>query len=328
MCACTLRVFTRILGFVLLLTGSKSLAEMNPAFSALGTVTGMHGRCIGTLVSRDLVLTNAHCVQKPSGKLDEDLQFAPYETKGGMSLASSVKEVWVGTQSPETEREHDWALLRLNSPLGDFFGFLKIIENSETLLHIQDVLFPLGSGDGDFLSCKATRKEFGFFLHTCPTFKGSSGSPLIVQEGKTWKIGGLHAARVKRYVDGQGNSLSMGNGTEKGIGIFPKFFRSHVLSKQRSQSQSSQHVFLHVCHSGGSPEELRVRLEAPFSLPKHSKRNLKIPRGECLEVFLGEGVQGRVNLSGKSNNRKKVLSSVFVGPDRLNSWQDSVVPEG
>lgn len=77
--------------------------------------------CTGSLVAPFLVLTAAHCVYDSTTKgllanaKTFDLGFA------GQNSAIELKVVhaWIGTDKPETDRQNDWALLRLktNAPV-------------------------------------------------------------------------------------------------------------------------------------------------------------------------------------------------------------------
>lgn len=90
--------------------------------------------CTGTLIGRDLVLTNSHCLQHPKTKQitssqayesqEDKIVFRPSLIRGLATSESVVLSYEYGWQTEVGNVSEDWALLKLKEPLGDQQGYL------------------------------------------------------------------------------------------------------------------------------------------------------------------------------------------------------------
>ena len=90
--------------------------------------------CTGTLIGRDLVLTNSHCLQHPKTRQITSSQvyessgnkivFRPSLIRGRATSESVVLSYEYGWQTGEDNDSEDWALLKLEDPLGEQQGYL------------------------------------------------------------------------------------------------------------------------------------------------------------------------------------------------------------
>jgi protease YdgD len=192
-------------------------------WSTIGRVEGIRSNtnkgyhCTGSLVGENLVLTNAHCVIDPdSGKLSQRIQFMPNVIDGEYQDVAEVEEVIYGTdfQKGGFISPHDWAIMRINKPLGRKYGYLGLQSASiTTLTKNPKSLFFVGyskdfptpkyqkyfkNGAGLTASyenkCSITGEKDGFLLHDCATAGGSSGGPLIAAIGGEPYVVGLNNA--------------------------------------------------------------------------------------------------------------------------------------
>jgi protease YdgD len=200
-------------------------------WSAIGRVQGTTSdaqsyHCTGTLISEDLVLTNAHCVIDPeTGKMSTKIQFMPNAIDGKYQDVAEVEKVIYGTDFKESSNisPKDWAILKINQPLGRNYGYLgvKSIPTS-TLINNPKSLFFVGYS-GDFPTekyqksftagkgwtasyengCSVTQEDEGFLLHDCATAGGSSGGALIGVIGGEPYIVALNNAEAKNLRTGQ-----------------------------------------------------------------------------------------------------------------------------
>ena len=172
--------------------------------------------CTGTLISRDLILTNSHCV------IDEDtnrpttnrLIFKPSLIKGVSLDEATVVSYDYGWKSGSRDAADDWALMKLDQPLGDRYGYLGWrgldFSNPTTLSDVKERIklagysadFPTANlrefgvaGDtaGVDLACSIIGVEQAVLIHDCDTNPGASGSAIFGQfEDGKYYILGLH----------------------------------------------------------------------------------------------------------------------------------------
>jgi len=142
-------------------------------------------------VSRDLVVTAAHCVVDPEtkGLMSGPFIFYPGYTDHQGDVSSPVTYVWLGTNDPSTYRGADWAILRLRDPLGNSTVWMGVraVDLTE---HLNSDRFYAAGYSSDFLNGDSASWEKGcaftafnsnrrFFLHNCDGSRGSSGGPIF-----------------------------------------------------------------------------------------------------------------------------------------------------
>ena len=175
--------------------------------------------CTGTLIGKSLVITNAHCVYDQSGKLFPNVFFLPNLINGRLRSkndVASVRNILTGTNNPNLQSADDWAILELDKPLGEKYGFLKwrtvplaLLQRYKNRLTVagysgdypdpkaySGLEFAAGKGytAGVHLKCSVLGEKDGMLVHDCDTNPGASGSALISKIDGVYQIVGLHAA--------------------------------------------------------------------------------------------------------------------------------------
>jgi len=178
------------------------------------TADGELSLCTGTLIADDVVLTNAHCaIAAETQQLHKRLAFQPNLINGAITNADDMAwgtEVELGTdfsagQNPDP---NDWALVKLDRPLGDRYGTLRWQAlTSEVLLGKASRLNLVGySGDfppdnpgetaGVHEGCSILSDADPFWVHDCDTTGGASGGPILAEIDGNFYVVALHAGGV------------------------------------------------------------------------------------------------------------------------------------
>ncbi len=207
-------------------------------WTAIGRV--FPGNCTATLVGEDLLLTNAHCVldYERGGKRHREITFYPNVVNGqsiplqGRSAndrqdAAQVTEAITGTNFEESNRyrhqypgwqgislgdsAQDWALLKLDKPVGLKYGFWswraiptrELVNDRKHKLAIAGYPYDfsqpgLSHSQGNTLAvqegCSILKEERNMYYHDCDTAKGSSGSPIFYRSGHNYYMVALNNA--------------------------------------------------------------------------------------------------------------------------------------
>lgn len=147
--------------------------------------------CTAVMVGKSLALTAAHCVYDTESKsLKSNLNYLNLAYENGRSKYQvRVSAVWLGTTTPVKLRGSDWAVLMLDSPIGDKTGWFGVSSG------ITEEMFPYTVN----LAGYATDKEGGNspymhancyihkvdeaerLLHDCDAATGTSGGPIFIQ---------------------------------------------------------------------------------------------------------------------------------------------------
>lgn len=187
------------------------------------------GYCTGTLIGRDLVLTNSHCLTHPrtdavvnptqyqQGR--DKIVFKPAMIRGEAQAEAEVVDFAYGWGENPDDPAEDWAILKLDRPLGDEFGYLGWLNPDFTNPEVIELLFgqlrivgyaadfptpnyrefgEAGETAGQHAGCGILGAEAGQIFHQCDTNPGASGSALLgLLDNGQYVVLGLHAGSVE-----------------------------------------------------------------------------------------------------------------------------------
>lgn len=162
------------------------------------------GACTATLIADDVLVTAAHCISDDNVIDARGVFRTAYDREGGpleaRVIAYFLDPNWDETAFSNTDDLDgtDWALLRLDTPLGRQLGHVGVRELVETEgrrgARNVDLLQAGYSWDtGAHLSgneaCRIERVyNDDTMAHNCDTTRGDSGSPFLVREGDQYYV--------------------------------------------------------------------------------------------------------------------------------------------
>lgn len=95
------------------------------------------GYCTASLVGKDLILTNAHCLAKDGELVKGNYRFQLGFNRGTFRAESGTTQAWYGTLTPENNNwKSDWAILKLEIPLGVDYGYFGVTIDPNTTLPV------------------------------------------------------------------------------------------------------------------------------------------------------------------------------------------------
>lgn len=183
-------------------------ARLSP-YSAIGKLRGAMTCTAAIVLNSRIIVTAAHCVTERDGTTKHSSVFQ-LSYQSGADLGRFQATVWaIGSKqdfSHETVREvsGDWAILILDRAPADVRPLLlgrfalKELASSEPQIRLpaysNDVLnAEVISVDP---SCSVRELSSGTLIHTCVARPGSSGAPLLRQDGSDFAIIGIHTASI------------------------------------------------------------------------------------------------------------------------------------
>ncbi len=172
-------------------------------WSVIGYVTfDSGGTCTATLVSDRVLATAAHCISE-DGRIMAEGEFTTGENLPGGPRTARVIDFLMDPRWNEDRFSSgddldgtDWALLRLDRPLGAEIGHVGALDlDRAPRARRQARLWQAGySWDtGTNLSGNTDCSILDFYRdntisHDCDTTRGDSGSPFMVRDGDDWRI--------------------------------------------------------------------------------------------------------------------------------------------
>ncbi len=153
--------------------------------------------CTATLVGRSIAVTAAHCVLN-NGQLI-DVTFQASYNQGAYTARAHSQAIKVGTTNPNRHFANDWAVIHLDSPIGDKLGFMSL-ENIENIS--SPILVNYSGYSNNFKHSETAGAEencsikerfnhgiyantvySGTYGHDCSMSQGGSGGPLFTSAG-------------------------------------------------------------------------------------------------------------------------------------------------
>ena len=146
--------------------------------------------CTATLIARDVIVTAAHCIHTNSGVNAS----ARFTTAGGRHQAQITHYLidpnfnYMRFNRGDEIDGLDWALLRLNAPIGDQVGFAGYAPQGAVGARNQSLMqagysWDTGENLSGNLDCRVLEANAdNTFSHNCDTTRGDSGSSFVIRQ--------------------------------------------------------------------------------------------------------------------------------------------------
>jgi protease YdgD len=179
------------------------MVDWKMPFTPIGRLETDRGWCTGVLFSPSMLLTNAHCVVDEDENDVSGIVFVPHKMEGADRPRVAGTFVEVGTRRYRTAWGKDWAIIRLDQPLGREYGWLGVRPFNGSMLGQSLALvgysrdFHGGSTAGiDDRNCRIVGAVGGVdgesgqhIEHQCDQTPGASGGPIIgIFDNAAWIV--------------------------------------------------------------------------------------------------------------------------------------------
>lgn len=180
----------------------RILVPVNEApWRFMGTLTmDSGGMCSATLIARDVIATAAHCIASEAG-INAAAEFKSADQARTARVTAYLVDPNYNFRRFSTTDEIDgldWALLRIDQPLGDLYGHANVRSVTGQGRPLSTELMQAGySWDtGGHLSgnlrCRMIEMHAdNTFAHECDTTRGDSGSGFLVRNGNGFDLIGV-----------------------------------------------------------------------------------------------------------------------------------------
>ncbi|MBS2035914.1 trypsin-like peptidase domain-containing protein [bacterium] len=187
----------------------RHLAPNSWPFTALGRTSAHGGLGCAVLIGPDLVLTCGHCISNPQRQVYDDV-----EIEFGLGFEASHKArlkqaFMLENASSSIEAGQDWAIVRIDRPLGAYYGWLQCRYLSDSEWQDAEVELlgyckcpeearpQFGDMDRPY-RCPGAVSDVGpqILFHNCAMWGGTSGAPLLARTGERYSLVGLNFAGV------------------------------------------------------------------------------------------------------------------------------------
>ena len=198
----------------------RHLAPKVSPFTALARTHAHGGVGCGVLIGPDLLLTCAHCISDPQRQVYDDVEI---ELGVGFEMSprrARLKEAYLQENgSSAIDAGQDWAIVRLDRPLGAYYGWLECRYLSDEEWPDAEIELlgyggcpdearpQFGKMDRPY-RCPGAVSDVGpqLVFHNCAMWGGTSGAPLLARTGNHYSVVAVNFAGV----DVQGEQLHHG----------------------------------------------------------------------------------------------------------------------
>lgn len=319
----------------------RHLAPNRRPFSALGRTSAHGGLGCAVLIGPDLALTCGHCVSDPERKLYDDVEiefglgFEPVTHKAKLKEAFMQQDVKFSIDGGQ-----DWAIVRLDRPLGAYYGWLncKYLSDAEwpdaeiELLgycSCPDEARPqFGNMDRPY-RCAGAVSDVGaqILFHNCAMWGGTSGAPVLARQGNSYALVALNFAGVSV----QGEVLK--NGFREtyckelaNLAIPARNWRDQLTSIPKSPAVELR--TLRVQNNSSRPRQVEVQYRSVFDAPDAAPQVRSVLIAAASSKFLIDNTDGcaDANVALRTDHQKGLALGLKAGENRFILPKSDLTP--
>lgn len=263
---------------------------------------GLPDNCNATLVGENLIITTADCVFDKSGNQFTQFEFSSSYKVNGSILKTQATLVDYGTNQ-NFDSKDNWAILKLNSKLGKYFGYIGIqnpknIDQAASPISMTGFIKNNSSELHVVKNCQIYANTSGTGLtHDCDTNKKGRGSMLFYKKpnSESYFMVGINSEDQDKQV----NCTSCGSELENlNRGISSESFLDKVIALKNQKEEVNN--FAYICSSRSEPMHISIAYYTSTNNDYISRGWYPINPGECKEINLRMQVEGNVYIYNKN----------------------------
>lgn len=175
-------------------------------FSSVGRLSTTSGLfCTGFLVSKSVVVTNAHCVINKSKEVHpaQEIEFFLPSLKKSFT----AKKVKIAEKYFQNSYRYDFAFIEIDEEAGHDAGYFGT-RSFESNLEKKDILQLAGFANDykygwelfqQSRPCQAMKPSSeGLIMHTCDMETGSSGAPIFIKSNEKFYVVGINSRQSSK----------------------------------------------------------------------------------------------------------------------------------
>lgn len=224
------------------------------------------------------------------------MKFHPGYRGGRSEFSSGGASFSFGAMHTTSSGATDWAIIRLNSPLGEKYGYLgtqalpinDLLGKSVTLVGYNSDFMQAQSA-GVHANCRFRGQRSDRMLkHDCDTSRGSSGSSIVSLVNDSPTIVGLNSAELR---DGDTSQIGIPySDATTNLAVSPAEFNAKLIELRNNDTDAEKRTTVFICNKSGT-EKIYATMTYWEEASWTTRGWFGVESGACNEYFLPENYE-------------------------------------